>query len=154
MDLNKENIKKLQNMRLLGDNDDIDVFDEIVYKVSMEANIDSIKDLTLVLDDESSTPSAMENIIQCIFTIANRCGLEKGLYEILSNSVVIVKQAKVWFIEINKMILNYEPFYNSYINALKSIDDENFLVVMDTLDYIKNISSKYEKIIDGIFNKL
>ncbi|XZH90706.1 Imm30 family immunity protein (plasmid) [Clostridium perfringens] len=154
MDLNKENIKKLQNMRLLGDNDDIDIFDEIVYKVSMEANIDSIKDLTLVLDDESSTPSAMENVIQCIFTIANRCGLENGLYEILSNSRVIVKQAKGWFIEINKMILNYEPFYNSYIDALKSIDDEDFVVVMDTLDYVKNISSKYERIIDDIVNKL
>jgi hypothetical protein len=150
----KENINKIQDMSLLGDNDDIEYFDEIVYKMSLEAKIDSIKDLSLVLDDDSSTPSAMENIIKCIFTISNRCGIEDGIYEILSNSENIIKKAKGWFIEINKMILNYEPFHNAYINSLKKIDNENFIVVIDILENIKNIDDKYRELIDLLINKI
>ena len=64
----KNDIKILKQMKLLGENDDIDIFDEAVYRISLKADNSVIKELCEVLDDSTSTPSAVENLIQCIFT--------------------------------------------------------------------------------------
>ncbi|KHD37943.1 hypothetical protein NL50_00055 [Clostridium acetobutylicum] len=150
-----DDIKILKQMKLLGENDDIDVFDGAVYRISLNGDNSVIKDLCQVLDDSTSTPSAMDNVIQCIFTIANRCGLEDGIYEILCNVDKIIINAKRCFIQINKMILNYEPFNDAYISAIKRLGDEELSSLIDILYQLKDkYSDKYEKKIDLMMNQL
>lgn len=146
-----DDIKILKQMKSLGEDDDIDVFDEAVYRISLNGDNSVIKELCQVLDDSTSTPSAMDNVIQCIFTIANRCGLEDGIYEILSNVDKILINGKRCFIQINRMILNYEPFNNAYISAIKRLGDEELSSLIDILYQLKD---KYEKKIDWIINQL
>ena len=137
-----DDIKILKQMKSLGEDDDIDVFDEAVYRISLNGDNSVIKELCQVLDDSTSTPSAMDNVIQCIFTIANRCGLEDGIYEILSNVDKILINGKRCFIQINRMILNYEPFNNAYISAIKRLGDEELSSLIDILYQLKD---KYEE---------
>lgn len=146
-----DDIKILKQMKSLGEDDDIDVFDEAVYRISLNGDNSVIKELCQVLDDSTLTPSAMDNVIQCIFTIANRCGLEDGIYEILSNVDKILINGKRCFIQINRMILNYEPFNNAYISAIKRLGDEELSSLIDILYQLKD---KYEKKIDWIINQL
>lgn len=150
-----DDIKILKKMKLLGEDDDIDVFDEAVYRISLNGDNSVIKELCEVLNDSASTPSAMDNVIQCIFTIANRCGLEDGIYEILCNVDKILINAKRCFIQINRMILNYEPFNNAYISAIKRLGDEELSSLIDILYQLKDkYSDKYEEKIDLIINQL
>lgn len=150
-----DDIKILKQMKLLGENDDIEIFDEAVYRISVEGDNSIIKELCQVLDDSTSTPSATDNVIQCIFTIANRCGLEEGIYEILSNTDKILINAKRCFIKINTMILNYEPFNNAYISAIKRLGDEELSSLIDILFEIKGkYPDKYGEKIDLIINHL
>lgn len=151
MDSIADDIKILRQMKLLGEDDDIDVFDEVVYRISLEGDNSVIKELCQVLDDSTSTPAAMDNIIQCIFTIANRCALEDGIYEILCNVDNMIINAKKWFIQINRMILNYEPFNNAYISAIKRLGAEELSLLIDILYEIKD---KYDGKIDSIINQL
>lgn len=149
----EDDIKILKQMKLLGEYDDIDIFDEAVYRILLNGDNSVINDLCQVLDD--STPAAMDNVIQCIFTIANRCGLEDGIYEILCNVDKILVSAKRCFIQINRMILNYEPFNNAYISAIKRLGDEELSSLIDILYELKDkYSDKYEEKIDLIINQL
>lgn len=151
----KNDIKILKQMKLLGENDEIDIFDEAVYRISLKADNSVIKELCEVLDDSTSTPSAVENLIQCIFTIANRCGLEEGIYEILNSADKTIINAKRWFIQINRMVLNYEPFNNAYISAIKRLGDEELSSVIDILYEIKNkYKGKYDQKIDSIVEEI
>lgn len=150
-----DDIKILKQMKLLGEDDDIDLFDEAVYRVALNGDNSVIKELCQVLDDSTSTPAAMDNVIQCIFTIANRCGLEDGIYEILCNIDKIVINAKRCFVQTNRMILNYEPFSKAYIAAIKRLEDEELSLLIDILYQIKDkYSDKYEEKIDLIINQL
>lgn len=148
-------LKILKQMKLLGEDDDIEVFDEAVYRISLKGDNSVIKELCQVLDDSTSTPSAMDNVIQCMFIIANRCGIEEGIYEILSNVNEILINAKRCFTKINIMILNYEPFNNAYISAIKKLEDEELGSLIDILYQIENkYSDQYEKKIDLIMRQL
>lgn len=151
----ENDIKILKEMKLLEEDDDIDVFDEAVYRISLSADNSLIKELCQVLDDSTSTPSAMDNVIMCIFTIANRCGLEEGIYEILCNVDKILINAKRCFVQINRVILNYELFNNAYISAIKRLGDEELSSLIDILYEIKGKhSDKYGRKVDSIINQL
>ena len=58
-----DDIKILKKMKLLGEDDDIDVFDEAVYRISLNGDNSVIKELCEVLNDLASTPSAMDNVM-------------------------------------------------------------------------------------------
>lgn len=155
MDSIAKDVKMLKEMNLFGEVNDIDVFDEAIYGISLKADNSVIKELCQLLDDSTSLPSAMENVIECIFAIANRCGLEDGIYEILCNADKIIVNAKRYFININKMILNYEPFVNAYISAIKRLEDEELSLLIDVLYQIKDkYSDKYDEKIDWIISKI
>lgn len=155
MDSIANDLKILKQMKLLGEDDDIEVFDEVVYRISLKGDNSVIKELCQVLDDSTSMPSAMDNVIQCMFIIANRCGLEDGIYEILNNVDEILINAKRCFVQINRMILNYEPFDNAYISAIKRLGDEELSSLIDILYQLKNkYPEKYEKKIDLIMSQL
>jgi hypothetical protein len=63
--------------------------------------------------------------------------------------------AKRCFIQINRMILNYEPFNNAYITAIKRLGDEELSSLIDILYQLKDkYSGKYEKKIELIINQL
>ena len=155
MDSIANDLEILKQMKLLGEDDDIEVFDEAVYRISLKGDNSVIKELCQVLDDSTSMPSAMDSVIQCMFIIANRCGLEDGIYEILNNVDKMLINAKRCFVQINRMILKYEPFDNAYISAIKRLGDEELSSLIDILYQLQNkYPEKYEKKIDLIMSQL
>ncbi len=125
--------------KMCNEDDDIEVFDEALYKVRTEADMSAIEKLYTALDDETEGPSsAMMDILESILDIAERCNQEEeGIYIFLSNANKIIKNAVFWFEMFNKLLLNTEYLHKYYIAAIKKLDKENLEILLNILDYIE-----------------
>jgi len=151
----EECLQVLNKMKMMcNEDDDIEVFDKALYRVRMEGDMSTIERLCTVLDDETEGPSsAMEDILDSIFDIAERYEqLEEGMYIFLHNGYKIVKNAADWFEIFNKMILNTEYLQEHYISAIKRLDKKNLEILLNTLANIEKEDDEdyYKESIDLI----
>ena len=139
----------------MGDEDDIDLFDEVVYEISLYGDNTIISDLCTIFNDSVTTPAAMENLIKSIFSIAKRCGLDEGMYQFLRGVSKMIPHAKGWALKINSMILNSEPYKEAYNKAIKRMDNEERKLIVGLLSDIKiKYNEKFSNKIADIINTL
>ena len=136
----EECLKIMDKMKLMcNEDDDIEVFDAALYKVSMEGDMSVIERLCNILDDKTEGPcSAMEDILNTIFYISEKYKqLEQGIYIFLSNSYKMIKYAVDWYTMFHTMVLNTPDLYEYYISAINKLDKQNLEILFHTLDNIK-----------------
>ena len=151
----EECLQILNKMKMMcNEDDDIEVFDEALYRVRMEGDMSAIEKLYTALDDETEGPSsAMMDILESIIDISERCNqLEEGIYIFLSNGYKIIKNAADWFEMFNKLLLNTEHLEEYYISAIKRLDKKNLEILLNTLDGIEKEDDEdyYKESIDLI----
>ena len=151
----EECLQILNKMKLMcNEDDDIEVFDKALYKVSMEGDMSVIEKLCTVLDDKTEGPSsAMEDIFESILYISKKYNqMEEGIYIFLSNSYKIIKNAADWFEIFNKELLNTKHLHEYYISAIKRLNKENLNILLNTLDRIEKEDDEnyYKKTIDFV----
>lgn len=137
----EENLKIVYKMRLMcNEDDDIEVFDEALYELSQQGDMDIIPALCDVLTDdpEQTTPSMMDDITEVIYNIAQRHNqLEQGIYLFLSKGEKLIKEAPFWYETFScKLLISDEDIY-PYRNAVRRLDSTNFDIVMQLLHDIK-----------------
>ncbi|NDO46921.1 Imm30 family immunity protein [Clostridium sp. MD294] len=130
----------MDKMKLMcNEDDDIEIFDEALYKVRTEADMSAIERLCNILDDKTEGPcSAMEDILNTIFYISEKYKqLEQGIYIFLSNSYKMIKYAVDWYEMFHRMVLWTPNLYEYYISAIKRLDKQNLEILLHTLHNIK-----------------
>ena len=151
----EECLKIMDKMKLMcNEDDDIEVFDAALYKVSMEGDMSVIERLCNIHDDKTEGPcSAMMDILESIIDIAKRCNqLEQGIYIFLSNSYKMIKYAVDWYTMFHTMVLNTPDLYEYYISAIKKLDKQNLDILLNTLYDIEKYDEEgyYKESIDFI----
>ena len=155
----EECLKIMDKMKLMcNEDDDIEVFDAALYKVSMEGDMSVIERLCNILDDKTEGPcSAMEDILNTIFYISEKYKqLEQGIYIFLSNSYKMIKYAVDWYTMFHTMVLNTPDLYEYYISAIKRLDKQNLEIVLHTLYDIEKYDEEgyYKEHIDFIIKSI
>ena len=86
----EECLQILEKMRYMcNEDDDIEVFDEALYRVRREGDMNVIERLcTVILNDKLEEPlSAMDDVLETIIYISEKYNqVEEGIYIFLSNS--------------------------------------------------------------------
>ena len=122
MSFEKE-LAELDKIRTL-ESGEIEIYENILNDLATKADNSIIQRLCSVFEDEIWEPSAGSNLMKTIFHIAKRCNLDEGMLELAKGIHVMLPQGKDWAIITYKTILNSELLMNSFINAIKKVDEE------------------------------
>lgn len=148
-------IDELRKMRFLGEDDNIDDFDEIISQIGIDGDLSVIKELCLIFEDDIDFPSASESLMKCIFYICNKCGDNEGIYEWLKNMHRMFPQGQKCAIKMTRMILNTEKLIPPYINALNKVDEDTKKESIQILNKIKSYKpDMYEEKVDFILDNI
>lgn len=152
----EECLQILEKMRYMcNEDDDIEVFDEALYRVRREGDMNVIERLcTVILNDKLEEPlSAMDDVLETIIYISEKYNqVEEGIYIFLSNGYKIIKSAPYWFKMFNKLLLYTEHLHEYYVSAIKRLDEKNLEILLNTLDGIEKEDDEdyYKESIDLI----
>lgn len=118
----KEQLTILYKMRFMeNEGDDIEKFEGILNELSFHAGHEVIPELCKIFEDEVAEPSADDYVIETIFYIASRNGLEDGLIQLASEIPNMLPQAEFWADRIHRTLLNSEELILPYIAEKRKI---------------------------------
>ncbi|MEC2074526.1 Imm30 family immunity protein [Metabacillus fastidiosus] len=150
----KEEISTLYKMRFL-DEDDIEVFEDILNKLCYQGTNDIIPDLCTIFEDDIAQPSAGGDLIDTIFYIAEHNDLEDGLYKLATGIPKMLPHAEFWAERIHRTLLNSEGLVIPYIKSLKNIDSSTKQIIKEILHFIKEDDPDlYLEKVDFIFKEV
>ncbi|MGG3887549.1 hypothetical protein [Metabacillus fastidiosus] len=133
-------ILTLKKMRFLANEDDsIETLVEILNEISQTADNEVIVDLCSIFHDEIDEPSIISDLIETIFYIIERNGIEDGLYKVIEGMSSILPQAKYCAKRLYRSILATEDLIVPYINILRKVTPSQKAEVINIL---KEISHK------------
>ncbi|OAB45514.1 Imm30 family immunity protein [Paenibacillus glacialis] len=136
----EDQIATLKKMRFLDNEDyNIELIEDVLNEIAQNADNNSIIALCDIFHDDIDEPAIVGDLIETIFHIAERNGLEEGLYELTQAIAYMKPQAKNCLKRIFKSILNSEDLINPYISVLKKVVPSKKEEVMNIL---KEISIK------------
>ncbi|ENQ3105345.1 Immunity protein 30 [Bacillus sp. 491mf] len=152
----KEQLAILYKMRFMENKgDDIEKFEEMLNELSFHAGNEVIPELCKIFEDDVAEPSADDYVIETIFYIASRNGLEDGLIQLVSGIPNMAPQAEFWADRIHRTLLNSEELIFPYIKALQQVDEYTKQIVKDILCNIKSeMPDLYTEKIDFMLNHL
>lgn len=114
------------------------LFEELIYDVRLEGDESVIEDLSLLIDDNFFEPAIMEDIIEIIISIIEKCDFEEGIYIVLNNIDKIIIKGRFFLKEFIKMTLNEgNKFIDYYIFAINKLDVYKKSIAVQILDEIK-----------------
>ncbi|WP_230873659.1 hypothetical protein [Paenibacillus woosongensis] len=93
-------------------------------------------------------------MIETIFYIANRNGLEEGMYVLAQGITRMLPQAKSWAKTLLKTLLNSEEFISPFTDALGKVDNNTKQTIINILIEIKKGFSKYNEKINKILDQI
>lgn len=150
----EEQINTLYQMRFLNkEGDDIDVFTSLLNELAYNGGNEVILDLCSIFDDDIEEPSAADDMIETIFYIANRNGLDQGMYVLAQGIVRMLPQAKSWAKTLLKTLLNGEELISPFTNALENVDNNIKQTITNIFIEIKKEFPKYNESIDKILDQ-
>ncbi|KMN45599.1 hypothetical protein [Bacillus sp. LK2] len=136
-------ISSLKKMRFLAHEDDsIEVLEEILNEISQTADNTVIGDLCSVFHDEIDEPSIIGDLIETIFYIIERNGIEEGLYELIEGMSYILPQARYCAKRLYRSLLATDDLIVPFINVLRKVTPSQKAEVINIL---KEISDKQPK---------
>lgn len=113
--------KEFEKLNQLRKGEDIESFEEIICEIGQKTgNISHIGKLCKLFDNDVNQPFQAEIIIEMIAKIVERCGMEKGFYELVNNFQHIVERGSEWLYFVNKFFLYSGEYEKYYLDALKS----------------------------------
>ncbi|MHC1748088.1 MAG: Imm30 family immunity protein [Cellulosilyticaceae bacterium] len=150
----EKELSELNRMRLL-DAGGIELYEDILNQISLKADNSIISSLCSIFEDEVWEPSVGDYLIKTIFYIAERCDLAEGMFEFAKGVPKMIPQGRDWAIIVHKTILSSELLIESYISAIKKIDNKTKNIIVNILNEVKNdepkeYSEKVNKIVSMI----
>lgn len=137
MELEKA-ILELRRMRFLeNEGDNIEEFEEILNDLSIKATNDVIPLLCTIFEDTVAEPSANDYIIETIFYIAKRNGVEDGISKLIYATPQMLPQAGFWAERIYRTLLNSNDLFESLLRATKKNDIRIIPVVRGIFETLK-----------------
>ncbi|PEA81179.1 Imm30 family immunity protein [Bacillus pseudomycoides] len=152
----KEQLAILYKMRFMeNEGDDIEEFEEILNELSFHGGNEVIPELCEIFEDEVAEPSADSDVIETIFYIASRNGLEDGLVQLANGISNMLPQAEFWADRIHRTLLNSEELILPYIKALQQVDEHTKQIVKDILCNVKSeMPELFAEKVDFMLNHL
>jgi len=151
----KDQISILYQMRFMeNEGDNIEIFEEILSNLSLQGTNDLIPDLCTVFEDDIAEPAADDYLIETIFYIAKRNGLEDGLLKLAHGIPSMLPHARFWAERMHRTLLNSEIFLEPYMNALDQVDGSIQRIIKDILQAIKEDDPRHLEKINMILDKL
>jgi hypothetical protein len=136
-------------MKYLGENDDIDVFEDILSEIYYNGDLTVIKELCSVFVDDIDFPSASESIMKTILYICKKCGIDDGMNELVNNIDRMFPQSRNCAVKLIRMILNNELYTKSFINVLNRVESNKKDQIVNILKEIKDCDcEKYKEKVD------
>ncbi|URJ61206.1 Imm30 family immunity protein [Paenibacillus polymyxa] len=129
-----EKINLLYKMRFLeNEGDNIELFENILNKLSLVGTNDIIPDLCTIFEDEVSEPSVDDYLIETIFYIAKRNDLGEGLYKLALGIPKMLPHAEFWAERIHRTLLNSKDLVASYGKVLDKLESSNKQAIKEIL---------------------
>jgi len=126
---------------LNGDDDDLERFTDILNELCESASADVIPDLCRMLEDDIIEPSAAGDLLETLFYISDRCGIEESMYYLALGVPGLFPKAEGWAVRLHRMLLHADrpnsPYIRSYAAALRHIPVRSVRRVLNTLLDIK-----------------
>ncbi|WP_226639600.1 hypothetical protein [Priestia flexa] len=136
-------ISNLKEIRFWAHEDDsIEVLEEILNELSQTADNTVIRELCSAFHDEINEPSIIGDLIETIFYVIERNGIEEGLYELIEGMSNILPQAKYCAKRLYRSLLATDDFIVPFINVLRKVTLPQKIEVINIL---KEISDKQPK---------
>ncbi|MGG3928306.1 Imm30 family immunity protein [Metabacillus fastidiosus] len=147
----KDQITILNKMRFLeNEEDDIEEIEHILNELLMSGSKETISALCHVLHDDIEV-YITGDIIETIFYIVERVGLENGLYELVKGISKMSPDADWCAKRIHKTIMNSESLIPSYIEVLKK---EEPSVKQALIALLREISEEQPDLFSQNVNKI
>ncbi|WP_199925764.1 Imm30 family immunity protein [Paenibacillus bouchesdurhonensis] len=151
----EQQINTLYQMRFLNnEGDDIDVFTSLLNELAYNGGNNVILDLCSIFEDDIEESSAAEDMIETIFYIAKRNGLEQGMYVLAQGITRLLPQAKSWAKTLLKTLLNGEEFISPFTDALGKVDSNTKQTIINIFIEIKKGFSNYNEKINKILDQI
>lgn len=151
----KDQISILYKMRFMeNEGDNIEIFEEILNNLSLHGTNDIIPDLCTVFEDDIAEPTADDYLIETIFYIAKRNGLEDGLLKLANGIPSMLPHAKSWAERMHRTLLNSEIYLETYMNVLDQVNSSAKLIIKDILKAIKEDNPKNLEKVNIVLDKL
>lgn len=132
----KQQISTLKRIRFLDQEDgDIDRVEDILNEIATTANNEAILDFCTVFHD-SIEPYITNDMIETIFIIAERNGLQIGLRKLTEGITSMLPEARYSVNRIYKMMLNSQDLMDTYILVLKDASASKKAEVKEILNEI------------------
>lgn len=149
-------ISNLKKMRFLAHEDDsIELLEEILNEISQTADNKVIGDLCSVFHDEIDEPSIIGDLIETIFYIIERNGIEEGLYELIEGMNYILPQARYCAKRLYRSLLATDDLIVPFINVLRKVIPSNKAEVINILKEISDKQSKqYSEKVNFVFKEV
>ncbi len=148
-------INQLNKMRFLGEDDSIEVFEDILSEIYYNGDLTVIKELCSIFEDDIDFPSASEMIMKCIIHLCHKCGERDGIHELVFNMNRMFPQGKKCAVKLTRMIVNSESLIQPFINELKKVESPAKNLTVEVLTEIKNHNSdSYEEKVDFILQSI
>lgn len=124
-----------------GDENDLERFSDILNELGEKASAEVIADLCRMLEDDVIEPSAAGDLLETIFYIADRCGIEQSMRYLALGVPGLFPRAEGWAVRLHRMLLNADrqgyPYIEAYSKAIKTIPARAARRVVNTLLDIK-----------------
>ncbi|BCC36183.1 MULTISPECIES: Imm30 family immunity protein [Bacillus] len=121
------------------EDDSIELFEEILNEILQTADNKVIIDLCSVFHDEIDEPSIVGDLIESIFYIMEKNGVEDGLSKLIEGISIVLPQAKYCAKRFYRSLLVSDDFIIPFINVLKKAKATN---KEDVIKILKEISEK------------
>ncbi|GGO05319.1 hypothetical protein [Saccharibacillus kuerlensis] len=136
-------LDELYRMRDLdGNDDDLERFNDILNELSHRASADIIPDLCRMLEDDVIEPSAAGDLLETIFYISDRCGIEESMRYLALGVPCLFPRAEGWAVRLHRMLLHADrpgaPYIEAYSAALCGIPARALRRVVNMLLDIKH----------------
>ncbi|OWR30046.1 hypothetical protein CDO73_13320 [Saccharibacillus sp. O23] len=147
-------LDELYRMRDLNGNDDeLERFTDILNELCENASADVIPDLCRMLEDDVIEPSAAGDLLETIFYISDRCGIEESMCYLALGVPGLFPGAEGWAVRLHRMLLHADrpnaPYISAYASALRRIPARSIRRVLNTLLEIKRMQAElYETKVD------
>ncbi|WP_099190504.1 Imm30 family immunity protein [Tepidibacter mesophilus] len=150
----KKEVQTLKEIKFLDNEGDLETFEKIINKLAYEEDVNLIKDLCEIFDDEVSSIEGLDLVSDTIFYISDRIGKRKGLLELLRGFKLMFPHAEEWILIINIRILNSEIWTKEYKRAIHELNNSEKKIIVDILEEIKSYESEYIEKFNEIISEL
>lgn len=111
-------LDELYQMRDLNGNDeDLERFTDILNELCEKSSADVIPDLCRMLEDDVIEPSAAGDLLETIFYISERCGIEESMHYLALAVPGLFPRAEGWAVRLHRMLLHADRSDAAYIEA-------------------------------------